>query len=56
MGIFGRYVRGCRRFQRKVETDRQVVNVLDWDINDVFNLPTQERLTGTVTDTGLAQL
>ncbi len=25
-----------RRFRARVETDRQVVNVLDWDINDVF--------------------
>ncbi len=26
-----------RRFRAKGWTDRQVVNVLDWDINDVFN-------------------
>ncbi len=30
-------------------TDRQVVNVLDWDINDVFNDEYDTRGAGTVT-------
>ncbi len=38
MGILVRYVRGlCEDSRIKGWTDRQVVNVLDWDINDVFN-------------------
>ncbi len=27
----------CEDFAQRGWTDRQVVNVLDWDINDVFN-------------------
>ncbi len=26
-----------KKIAQRVGTDRQVVNVLDWDINDVFN-------------------
>ncbi len=37
-------------------TDRQVVNVLDWDINDVFNDGDTRRLAGTVTRRRLAPL
>ncbi len=45
-----RYVRGySAEFRAKGWTDEQVVNVLDWDINDVFNDSTTQRLTGTVT-------
>ncbi len=35
----------CEDFSTKGWTDRQVVNVLDWDINDVFNDSTTQELT-----------
>ncbi len=39
MGILVDICQGilCEDFGAKGWTDRQVVNVLDWDINDVFN-------------------
>ncbi len=45
MGILVRYVRLlCEDFSAKGWTDRQVVNVLDWDINDVFNDSTTQEV------------
>ncbi len=38
-----------RRFAQRVGLIGQVVNVLDWDINDVFNDVRHKKLTGTVT-------
>ncbi len=38
MGILvERMSRGSAKISRKGWTDRQVVSVLDWDINDAFN-------------------
>ncbi len=37
MGILVDMSGDTMKFQVKGWTDRQVVNVLDWDINDVFN-------------------
>ncbi len=37
MGILVDIIGDTLRISRKGWTDRQVVNVLDWDINDVFN-------------------
>ncbi len=37
------------KISRKGLTDRQVVNVLDWDINDVLNDSTTQEVNHTVT-------
>ncbi len=49
-GYFGRYMSGdtLREFRKGLDW-WQVVNVLDWDINGVFNDSTSQGLTGTVT-------
>ncbi len=49
MGILSRYVRRYSQFSAKGWFIRQVVSVLDWDINDVFNDSTTQEVTGTVT-------
>ncbi len=46
MGIFSRYVRGysAKISRAKVGLIGKVVNVLDWDINDVFNDSTTQKV------------
>ncbi len=49
-GYFSRYVKGysAKISSRKGWTDRQVVNVLSWDINDVLMTVRHKGLTSTV--------